>query len=44
MNTEQIKNILRNIFEEIKLLDKAQIDKNTNWQIDDKVEDLESEY
>lgn len=44
MDTEKIRNILQDIYDTIKSLEIAQVDKSTNWQIDDKADDLESEY
>ena len=44
LNSEQVRNILQKIYDRINSAENAVGDKGTNWQIDERSDDLESEY
>ena len=44
LNSEQVRNILQKIYDRINSAENTAGDKGTNWQIDDRSDDLESEY
>ena len=44
LNSEQVRNILQKIYDRINSTENAVGDKGTNWQIDERSDDLESEY
>ena len=44
LSNEQVRNILQKIYDRINSAENAAGDKGTNWQIDDRSDDLEGEY
>ena len=44
MNSEEVRNILQDIYDRIKSAENTAGDKGTNWQVDERSDDLEGQY